>query len=64
MNDMSLECGNPSPENGIVDVKYGTSYDSNVTISCKEGYTLTGPSVLYCLHTGWNDAATCVMQGT
>ncbi|XP_053398307.1 CUB and sushi domain-containing protein 1-like [Mercenaria mercenaria] len=56
------DCGNPTPANGYADLTYGTTYNSNVTVTCDTGYNLTGFSVLYCLETGWSDTPSCNIQ--
>lgn len=41
----------------------GTLFGQDITISCNEGYNLTGSSLWTCGDTGWNETATCEIQG-
>lgn len=57
------DCGDPSPTNGIANTPAGTTFDETATISCNPGYDVSGSSTLICLDSGWNDTATCTIQG-
>lgn len=59
-----LDCGDPSPTNGIADTTPDTSYDATADITCDSGYTLIGSSTLRCTDIGWNVTTTCEIKGT
>ena len=58
-----LDCGDPTPENGQAITSSGTTLNEIASVTCDNGYTLNGSSVIRCLDTGWNDTTTCVING-
>lgn len=49
-------------DNGVA-TGNGTVFNSVVTVSCEDGYTLNGDYVLQCLDGGWNGSASCTIIG-
>lgn len=47
----------------MVDTLNDTLYGANATVTCDEGYDITGYPLLTCTHAGWEGNASCVIQG-
>jgi hypothetical protein len=50
-------------ENGEVNIKSGTFINNIITITCNDGYYISGDSTWTCADSGWDATATCVIQG-
>ena len=58
-----LDCGDPTPLNGVANTSSGTTETKIATISCNPGYNISGPTDITCLDGGWDFLPTCVIQG-
>ena len=58
-----LDCGDPTPINGLANFTAGTTLGENATIACNAGYNLTGSDLLSCTDNGWDDTPICAIQG-
>ncbi|XP_052807627.1 sushi, von Willebrand factor type A, EGF and pentraxin domain-containing protein 1-like [Mya arenaria] len=56
------DCGSPKPENGQSSTPTGTTLGEAATISCNEGYTVSGSIYIICNDAGWNDTTNCTIQ--
>lgn len=63
INVCFLDCGNPAPSNGQADTSAGTTLGAVSTLLCNSGYTLSGSTAVLCQADGWNDTATCTING-
>lgn len=58
-----VDCGDPTPMNGLLSTGV-TTYGSVLTVSCEDGYDLSGPSQITCQTDGsWTDIPVCVAKG-
>lgn len=58
-----LDCGTRDVENGQVDFSSGTLFGQTASVTCNEGYNLSGAASWNCVDDGWNDTASCIVQG-
>ncbi|KAL4233501.1 hypothetical protein ACF0H5_008182 [Mactra antiquata] len=54
-------CGSKTIENGNIDTKNGTRLDSEVFVTCNEGYDHIGNTSYICQHSGWIGDASCIL---
>ena len=58
-----LDCGDPTPVNGSVS-DTATTYNTTVTVSCADGYSVSGSAEILCQADGtWSDSPTCLENG-
>lgn len=57
------DCGIPVVENAQIIVSNGTVNGSVAEVTCNEGYSQSGSSVITCLDDGWNYDVACEIQG-
>lgn len=56
-----VDCGDPAPVNGQAASPDGTTLNAVVLVSCNDGYTLVGDSLLTCLSTAeWSESPLCI----
>ena len=58
-----LDCGRLSIANANVTTPDGTLLGASATITCNDGYTISGQAQSVCESTGWNPTATCDING-
>ena len=65
INDVNvgLDCGDPTPINGVANYDAGTTLGETATIVCDTGYNLNGSDLLTCTDSGWNDTSSCAVTG-
>ena len=61
--DLFLDCGDPTPINGLANFTAGTTLGETAKIACSEGYNLTGSDLLSCTDNGWDHTPICTIQG-
>ena len=58
-----LACYSPKPDHGAIDHANFT-FTSNITVTCDDGYELTGDKVISCKANGqWTDQPQCTPVG-
>ena len=60
-NNLLIDCGDPSPTNGISDTPRGTMFGAYAFISCEPQYVLEdGEHLIHCLKDGhWSSIPIC-----
>lgn len=62
--DRDSDCRHQTITNGQMHAPGGTTFGKTATISCNNGYTLSGSAVVTCLSSGsWDGRASCVPIG-
>lgn len=57
------DCGDPTPTNGFSN-STDTTFGSVVNVTCVDGYTLNGSSILACNSDGnWSEYPSCIIRG-
>ena len=50
-------------DNGNVDLSSGTLFGESVTVTCNDGYDISGTATWTCADSGWDATASCEIQG-
>lgn len=59
-----LDCGDPSPVNGLSEAPRGTTYGEVAILTCNDGFSRTGSAFVTCRSNGtWSGVAICTETG-